>query len=270
MQHMLRFSFSLLLLFVSFSVFSQQAAKQKGKPLPAATAKDTVIVPVKTDRYGLRVGVDMQRLARSLYDDGFRGVEFVGDYRLTKKMYAAAEIGNVKYTLDDTQINFTTSGNYLKVGFDYNAYTNWLDMENMIYMGARYGFSTFSQRLNSYKVYQNSSLDLSDATIIPTNYLDEVTVQANRNYSGLSAHWLELVAGAKAELFDNLFLGVSVRLNILITDKKPTDFDNLYIPGFNRTYDGNFGVGLNYTLSYFIPLYKKQAVKTDDKKPVKK
>jgi len=265
---MLRSIFSFLLL-VSFSAFSQQGAKTKAKPLPAA--KDTVApLPVKTDRYGLRVGIDAYRLGRSFLDDGFRGVELVGDYRLTKKIYAAAELGNLKYTVDDTQLNFTTSGNYIKVGFDYNAYQNWLDMENMIYIGARYGFSNFSQRLNSYKVYQNSTLNDVTPDLIPTNYLDEVTVQTDRNYSGLSAHWLELVGGAKAELFDNLFLGVSVRINVLITDKKPADFDNLYIPGFNRTYDGNFGVGLNYTLSYFIPLYKKQAVTAESKKEVKK
>jgi len=267
---MLRSIFSFLLL-LSFSAFSQEGAKPKAKPLPAATPKDTLLpVPVKADRYGLRVGIDTYRLGRSFFDDGYRGIELVGDYRLTKKIYAAAELGNLKYTVDDTQINFTTTGNYIKVGFDYNAYTNWLDMENMIYVGVRYGFSNFSQRLNSYKVYQNSSLDETGTTTIPTNYLDEVTVQADRNYGGLSAHWVELVGGAKAELFDNLFLGVSVRLNVLITDKKPADFDNLYIPGFNRTYDGNFGVGLNYTLSYFIPLYKKQAVKPEVKKEVKK
>jgi len=263
---MLRSIFSFLLL-LSFSAFSQTGSK----PLPVATVKDTLApVPVPADRYGLRVGIDAYRLARSFFDDGYRGIELVGDYRLTKKIYAAAELGNLKYTVDDTQLNFTTSGSYLKVGFDYNAYTNWLDMENMIYIGARYGFANFSQRLNSYKVYQNSTIGNATPTNTPTNYLDEVTVQADRNYSGLSAHWLELVGGAKAELFDNLFLGVSVRLNVLITDKKPADFDNLYIPGFNRTYDGNFGVGLNYTLSYFIPLYKKQATKADDKKEAKK
>jgi hypothetical protein len=42
----------------------------------------------------------------------------------------------------------------------------------------------------------------------------------------------------------------------LISQKIPNNFDNLYIPGFNRTYDGAFGVGFNYTVSYFIPLYK--------------
>ena len=264
---MLRSTFNFLLL-LSFSAFSQQGTKPQAKPLPA---KDTLAaVPVKTDRYGLRVGVDMYRLGRSFFDDGFRGIELVGDYRLTKKIYAAAELGNLKYTVDDTQLNFTTNGTYIKVGFDYNAYTNWLNMENMIYIGARYGFSNFSQRLNSYKVYQNSTLNDTNPDVIPTNYLSEVTVQTDRNFGGLSAHWLELVGGAKAELFDNLFLGVSVRINMLITDKKPADFDNLYIPGFNRTYDGDFGVGLNYTLSYFIPLYKKQVAKADGNKEVKK
>ncbi len=256
MMYTLRSIFSLLLL-VSFSVFAQKKEQnQATKPTDSAAVP---VIPVKKDRYGFRVGADLHRLSRSFYDDGFRGIELVADYRLTKKWYVAAEIGNLKYTVDDTQVNFTTKGNYLKVGFDYNVYENWLDMENMIYAGFRYGFSTHSQNLNSYKVYQNSSLDDLNDTAIPTNYFDEVTVQTDRNYSGLSAHWVELVGGVKAKLFNNLFLGFSVRINGLITDKKPSDFDNLYIPGFNRTYDGNFGVGFNYTLSYLIPLYKKQA-----------
>lgn len=213
-----------------------------------------ISVKPKTQRYGLRVGVDLHRLTRSFYTDGFKGIEVVGDYRLTKKWYAAAELGNVDFTINDDRVNFTTKGSYLKVGFDCNMYENWLDMENMIYVGFRYGFSTFSQRVNSYTIYQNSDISNSDT---PDNYFDDVTQYPNTEYSGLSAHWVELVGGVKAELFSNLFLGFSVRLNALITDKKPVGFDNLHIPGFNRTYDGSFGAGFNYTLSYFIPLYKK-------------
>ena len=56
---------------------------------------------------------------------------------------------------------------------------------------------------------------------------------------------------------------------MLISNKQPNNFENLYIPGFNRTYNGDFGVGFNYTVSYFIPLYKKQlapAVKKNESK----
>jgi hypothetical protein len=41
----------------------------------------------KTDRYGLRVGIDLFKLTRGLYDEGYKGIEFVGDYRLTKKYF---------------------------------------------------------------------------------------------------------------------------------------------------------------------------------------
>ncbi|AWH86247.1 hypothetical protein HYN59_14510 [Flavobacterium album] len=241
MKHILRYFYSLLLL-LSFSGFSQEKK-----------AADTIAPPVKSDRYGLRLGIDLHRLTRSFYDDGFRALEIVGDYRLTKKFYAAAELGNVDYTVNDAQLNFTTKGNYLKVGFDYNAYDNWLDMENMIYVGFRYGFASFSQNLNSYKTYESSG------------YFDEVTVYPDTKYSGLTAHWIEVVGGLKAEVFDNIYIGFSFRLNNLLTDKKPVDFDNLYIPGFNRTYSGKFGVGFNYTVSYFIPLYKKQGVPKEKK-----
>ena len=200
----------------------------------------------KTQRYGVRVGVDLHRLAKSFYDDNYKGFEIVGDYRLTKKIYIAGELGNEKKTVEEDQLNFTTKGTYFKVGFDYNAHENWLDLENMIYAGLRYGVSSFSQELNSYSIYNTNQ------------YFGQTTIVSGKEYSGLTASWIEVVGGVKAELFDNLFLGFSTRLNYLVSNKKPENFDNLFIPGFNRTYEGKFGVGFNYSLSYFIPLYKSK------------
>ncbi|WP_159799126.1 DUF6048 family protein [Flavobacterium sp. MK4S-17] len=239
MKRTLKYTYSFLLLLAFIPAMAQQQPAQQDS---LATAK--------TERYGIRVGADLHSLARSFYQDGYRGFEIVGDYRLTHKFYAAGELGNVDFTIDDDQVNFTTKGSYFKIGFDYNAYENWLDMENMIYAGVRYGVASFSQNLNSYIIYDDSG------------YFPENRVTVNREYSSLSAHWVELVGGVKAELFNNLYLGFSVRLNFLITDKKPDNFDNLYLPGFNRTYDGSFGAGFNYTLSYFIPIYKKAKAKT--------
>ena len=207
--------------------------------------KTDSIVP-KKNRYGLRVGADLFKLTKSFIVDDYKGFEIVGDYRFNKKIYIAAEFGNENKTTDEPQLNFTTQGTYLKIGVDFNAYENWLDMENQIYVGGRYGTSTFSQRLNHYSIYYNTGGFLGPHTV----------VNANQEFSGLNAHWLEFVAGIKAEVFNNLFVGFSFRLNYLITQSKPNNFDNLYIPGFHKTSDGNWGVGLNYTISYFIPLYK--------------
>ena len=238
MKYMLKFIFSLSLVCISL--------------LGNAQTKDTAKV-MYPERYGLRVGVDLHKIARSFYEKDYRGFEVVGDYRLSKRFYIAGEIGNEDKTVDDDRLNFTTKGTYFKVGFDYNSFENWLDMENMIYAGMRYGVSSFSQTLNSYTIYD------------PTNYYGENTIISGEEFDGLNASWLEVVGGIKAELFNNLYMGFSVRLNYLVSNKKPDGFDNLFIPGYNRTYDGKFGAGFNYTLSYFIPIYKKNKTITEKK-----
>ena len=238
MKYMLRFIFSLSLVCISL--------------LGNAQTKDTAKV-MYPERYGLRVGVDLHKIARSFYEKDYRGFEVVGDYRLSKRFYIAGEIGNEDKTVDDDRLNFTTKGTYFKVGFDYNSFENWLDMENMIYAGMRYGVSSFSQTLNSYTIYD------------PTNYYGENTIISGEEFDGLNASWLEVVGGIKAELFNNIYMGFSVRLNYLVSNKKPDNFDNLFIPGYNRTYDGKFGAGFNYTLSYFIPIYKKNKTITEKK-----
>ena len=212
-----------------------------------AQTQKTDSIPVKTSRYGVRVGVDLFKLARTFYEKDYKGLEIVGDYRLTKKYYLAGEIGNEDKTVEDDQLNFTTKGTYFKAGVDYNLYENWLDMENMVYLGARYGVSSFSQTLNSYTIYNRYPY-----------YGQSTEVVSGEKFSGLSAQWIEVLLGVKAKVFNNFYVGFSFRMNKLVSNKKPANFDNLYIPGFNRTYDGTFGAGFNYTVSYFIPIYKKK------------
>jgi hypothetical protein len=217
--------------------------------LTYAQPNDSVVIPPKIERYGIRVGADLSKIARTLYDKNYQGLEIVGDFRLTKKYFLAAEIGSENKTTDDDQINFKTTGTYIKVGFDYNAHENWLDLENIISIGLRYSASTLSQRINSYEIYNTNPY----FGVVPDT-------QPGREFGGLSAQWVEVVAGMKTRVFDNFFVGFTLRANRLVSNQKPVGFDNLYIPGFNRTYDGDFGVGFNYTLTYFIPIYKKKIV----------
>ena len=204
-------------------------------------------IPLKTERYGVRVGVDLFKIGKSVFEDGYQGIELVGDYRLTKNYYLAGELGNENRTVQEDRLNFTTKGTYFKVGFDYNVYENWLDMENLVYVGFRIGVSSHSQELNTYKVYNRNP------------YLGEAPdVISGAKFDGLSAQWGEFILGVKAELFSNVYAGFSARIHFLVNQKEFTDFENLYIPGFNKTYGSPFGVGFNYTISYFIPVYKKK------------
>ncbi|MBK0368869.1 DUF6048 family protein [Flavobacterium agrisoli] len=254
MKHILKYFFSFWLLSCSFGIRAQVkdtlTIQTDSFPVTAVTPEavpELVQDTIKTHRYGLRVGVDLFKLTRAFWDHNYKGIELVGDYRLSKRYFLAAELGSENKTTEDDRLTSNSKGQYIKAGFDYNTYENWLDMENIISIGLRYGFSTFSQELIDYKIYNSHP------------YWGEMPPKASgQSYSGLNASWIEVNMGLKAKVFNNIFVGFSVQLKGLVTNNTPGEFDNLYIPGFNRTYDGRFGVGFNYTVSYFIPIYKKK------------
>ncbi|WP_228238962.1 DUF6048 family protein [Allomuricauda sp. M10] len=219
--------------------------------------KDTVEYK---EQYGLRVGADISKLVLSFVDEDYTGLELVGDYRLTHKLYLAAEIGNETKTqsenLSQTLLyNFETTGSYIKAGVDMNTYENWFGMNNSIILGGRYAVASFSQTLNDYSIFDSNQY-----------YNQEFLAGAEpgREFTGLTASWLELVVGIKAELFANIYVGMSARLGFLITNKEDENFPNLWIPGFNKVTDGsNFGVNYNYSITYLIPFYKKSKKKKE-------
>jgi len=83
-------------------------------------------------------------------------------------------------------------------------------------------------------------------------------ITTDQKFSGLAAGWVELQVGVKTEIANNLYLSLHLELKRLISDDKPENFDNLIIPGFNRTYDfSDYGAGYGYSITYLIPIIKK-------------
>ncbi|MCZ4318933.1 DUF6048 family protein [Aequorivita viscosa] len=219
------------------------------------TATDTL---PKIEKFGLRVGVDLAKPLRTIIEDGYSGFEIMGDFRVSKKFYAAVELGNEKKDWIEPYISTNTSGSYAKIGFDYNAYENWLGMENAITLGMRYGISSFTQKLLSYRIY-------TDNPAFPTE-----TIYDPQEFSGLTAHWAELIISVKTEILNNLYLSLNVQLKRKISETEPDNFANLYIPGYNRTYDySEFGVGYGYSISYLVPIFKKQSTPQQNLQPPK-
>lgn len=222
-------------------------AVSQSKPIDL-NAKDTIVYK---QSYGISLGIDLSRIITSSLDDNYKGFEIVADYRLKPNLYIAAELGNEEKTRQEDLYNFTTSGSYLKVGVNKNNYANWYGEHNLIYLGGRLAFSKFENTLNNYQYFDTnrywSEEGFASGSDIP------------EKFSGLSATWLEAIFGTKVELFSNVYVGASIRLGLIISQKEDERFPNLWIPGFNKvTYDSNFGVGYNYSISYFLPLYKKK------------
>ncbi len=233
-QHMYKFIISFFFLFIVLGV----SAQQDNDSIP----KDSVIY--KTN-YGLRVGVDLSKPIRSLLQDYSSGFEIVGDYRISKKWYLAAELGTEEFTTKEDFTNFTSKGSYIKMGLNFNSYKNWLDMNNEIFIGFRYGFATFNETLNSYQINTGNS-------ILPTE-----TITTPITEDGLTAHWAEIQIGFRAEIHNNIFISFSSSYKIMVSNTNTTNFNIHYAPGFNRIYASNTGFGFNYTISYLIPFRKK-------------
>ncbi|SEK22524.1 hypothetical protein SAMN04487910_0009 [Aquimarina amphilecti] len=213
------------------------------------SARDTL---PPSEKYGLRVGVDIGRLIRTAVNDDYSGFEINADYRVYKNYYLAAEIGNESLLRDETNIEVEGSGSYIRFGVDYNTYKNWYGMQNNIYAGLRYGFSTFDQTLNNYNIFTGT--DFFDLDNNPENFRNEI-----RESKDLTAGWIEFVLGLKVEVLNNLYLGASVSLRRIVNEKDPAGFENLFIPGYGRTNDfSEFGVGYTYTISYLIPFIKRK------------
>ena len=186
-------------------------------------------------------------MPRSIFDEEYSGFEISADYRLKSRLYVAGEIG-IEEKINITEyLNITTQGTYIKGGIDYNLYENWLDMDNMIYSGFRIGASSFSHTLNKYQIYSTDQY-----------WAPQFTSDDSQEYKGITAIWVEVMLGLKAEIFNNLYLGLNLQLKVLASESEPTNFENIYIPGFNKTFDSSgIGVGYGYSISYRIPLYKK-------------
>ncbi len=201
------------------------------------------------ERFGIRAGIDLSKLIRMAVEEDYKGLEITADYRLKRNLYLAAELGTEEKNIDKNAVDFTSTGSYIKLGIDYNTYKNWKGMENQILVGFRLATSTHKQKVNGYRIRQLN------------HYWEEELVHQldpSLTYEGLKATWLELSLGVKAELIRNMYMGISVRAHYLVNDTNINGFENLFIPGFNRVNSDNpWGAGINYTIMYQIPIFKK-------------
>jgi len=253
---MLKYITSLFVLIIGLSVSAQQTPPppkpelndevRSKKVIVADTPKDTV--NYKT-AYGFRLGADISKPIISNFDETYTGLELVADYRIKKNWYVAAEIGYEEKVTEEDFFTATTIGSYIRLGANLNLYKNWLDMNNEIYIGGRYGFALFENTVNEY--WPNITDDEFDVSFVP-----EIKTP-NTTETGLTMHWFEIQFGTKVETFKNLFIGLSTSFRVALSIQKQDNFQVLYAPGFNNILDSKTGFGFNYTISYLIPFKKK-------------
>ena len=140
-----------------------------------------------------------------------------------------AGIGKAEHDDEVTQINYSTSAPYFKIGIDKNMLRD-KHGPNRLYLGLRYGFT-------SYKI-----------DITHPDFQDPYW-QWDTGYSIKDAacqyHWAEIVFGVDAKIFGPLHLGWSVRYKQRLAHSEEGDWGKpWYVPGFG-TYDTKIGGTFN-------------------------
>ena len=203
---------------------------------------DTIYVK---NKYGIRVGIDLSKQIRMLTEE-YSGLSLYGDIKIKERLFIVAELGNDKKTIETENINSKLSGSYIKTGFNYNLYNNLPGLNNEIYVGLRYSQSLFNNELIDYSIYNKD------------RFWNDQRILEYKEFDNLKSSWIEFVVGFNSEIKNNLFMGLSLRLNRMLKRDIPENFTNLFIPGFNKvTENNNFGTGITYSIIYQIPIVKK-------------
>ena len=210
--------------------------------MSSQSENDTIYVK---NKYGIRAGIDLSKQIRMLTEE-YSGLSLYGDIKIKERLFIVAELGNDKKTIETENINSKLSGSYIKTGFNYNLYNNLPGLNNEIYVGLRYSQSLFKNELIDYSIYNKD------------RFWNDQRILEYKEFENLKSSWIEFVVGFNSEIKNNLFMGLSLRLNRMLKQDTPENFTNLFIPGFNKvTENNNFGTGITYSIIYQIPIIKK-------------
>ena len=210
--------------------------------MSSQSESDTIYVK---NKYGIRVGIDLSKQIRMLTEE-YSGLSLYSDIKIKERLFIVAELGNDQKTIETENINSKLSGSYIKTGFNYNLYNNLPGLNNEIYVGLRYSQSLFKNELIDYSIYNKD------------RFWNDQRILEYKEFDNLKSSWIEFVVGFNSEIKNNLFMGLSLRLNRMLKQDIPENFTNLFIPGFNKvTENNNFGTGITYSVIYQIPIIKK-------------
>ena len=210
--------------------------------MSSQSESDTIYVK---NKYVIRAGIDLSKQIRMLTEE-YSGLSLYGDIKIKERLFIVAELGNDQKTIETENINSKLSGSYIKTGFNYNLYNNLPGLNNEIYVGLRYSQSLFKNELIDYSIYNKD------------RFWNDQRILEYKEFDNLKSSWIEFVLGFNSEIKNNLFMGLSLRLNRMLKQDIPENFTNLFIPGFNKvTENNNFGTGITYSIIYQIPIIKK-------------
>ena len=230
-------TFSLVLLFAGVPVLAQTDT--------LATDTTTLVKVKKKDSAGhqLSLGIDIFHPVSNHFYTGRVAYEFEADYYLHNEFYGAMEWGWGSSDVNYTDLKYHTTNSFLRMGFNKTVLPrdNPKDWDMMLF-GMRMAAGRINRSGATYNVVDSVWGNTRDSTVA--------------RKPPFLAIWIELTAGMRVAIVNNLYAGWNIRAKFMMNGKSFNDLSPLYIAGYGKG-DKNTAFDFNLYISYAIRWKRK-------------
>ncbi len=188
---------------------------------------------------GSSIGVEVSGAASYLFGGDVLSVDVLLQSNLKNRFFPVMEIGYGKTDAinDSNDLHYSTSAPYFRIGMDYNIFYLKPYLPGFLYVGLRYGMSSFT--------YDVDGPDMEDP-----NYGGQIVPFS---YSGIksNASWVEGVVGIKVKIYKSFHMGWSIRYKRRMSIRNGENSRPWYVPGFGENSSTCFK--MTYNLIYNLP-----------------
>jgi hypothetical protein len=240
---------SILSFCIIICCYYNSAAQLKNRGKQDSTARITYADTLPTDTsaqittkkkepyiHQLRFGVDVARVLFNALSSESAGYGVQADYLLRKDIFIAAQAGFGRGRVDYPVLKYNTDGFFLNIGLDKSLFDRRNEQDfDVVFIGLHYGLGIGNRQEASYRI----------ASLFGKEYTGSIPSQ---NYT---AHWGEVSAGIRVELWKYIFAGWNVNMRFLLNGGSFSDLAPNYIPGYGKG-DQSVAVDFNFFVSYAI------------------
>lgn len=201
----------------------------------------------KTDRpkniagHQLAIGFDIAAPVRNYLTNNKYSYELEANYYLNNEFYAVAEGGWGGSEVNFTDLKYTTTNYFGRVGFNKSIlYRESPHDWDMMFIGMRAALSNVNRGAATY-------------TVIDSVWGNQPGISTGKSFI---AGWLEITTGMRVELAKGLLAGWNLRGKFLMNGKSFKDLAPLNIAGYGKG-DKNANFDFNLYLAYAIRWNRK-------------
>ncbi|MBP8623045.1 DUF6048 family protein [Bacteroides sp.] len=206
--------------------------------------------------YEAYVGVDVFGVGGKLFGSDFLSTEVSVTANLKNKFLPTLELGyGSTDAWNETGIHYKSSAPYFRIGADYNTMSKKKDKNSYLFVGARYGISSFKYSINNLAMNDPIWGDAITNPSLEDGIWGGANVPFHQDNLKSTMHWFELVAGVKVNIYRNFNMGWTIRMKYKISASVNEYADPWYVPGFGKYKSSN--IGITYSLIYKLPIQTK-------------